>query len=150
MSASSATTDEWCVVAPWADGGSPVNGVAVDGPVQGLGARAGYERPARAMAVRFGAISAPLPSRAPSTSARSVSTCNTSTVGDVTLAEPKALLGFAGPTVIKNTIRADLPEGFQRSEFLLAHGFLDRVVNRIDQKATITQLLEYCRVGVRA
>ncbi len=71
-------------------------------------------------------------------------------LGDFTLAEPKALLGFAGPGVIKNTIRADLPEGFQRSEFLLEHGFLDRVVNRIDQKAQITTLLEYCRVGVRA
>ena len=46
-------------------------------------------------------------------------------LGDITIAEPKALLGFAGPTVIKNTIRADLPEGFQRSEFLLAQGFLD-------------------------
>ncbi|RMG10816.1 MAG: acetyl-CoA carboxylase carboxyltransferase subunit beta [Planctomycetota bacterium] len=68
-------------------------------------------------------------------------------LGDFTLAEPKALLGFAGPGVIKNTIRADLPEGFQRSEFLLEHGFLDMVVNRIDQKKVIGQLLEHCRVG---
>ena len=70
--------------------------------------------------------------------------------GDFTFAEPRALLGFAGPTVIKNTIRAELPEGFQRSEFLLEHGFLDRVVSRIDQKETITKILEHCRVGVRA
>lgn len=67
-------------------------------------------------------------------------------LGDVTLAEPRALLGFAGPGVIKNTIRADLPEGFQRSEFLLDHGFLDMVVNRVDQKSVITRLLEHCRV----
>lgn len=70
-------------------------------------------------------------------------------LGDFTLAEPKALLGFAGPGVIKNTIHADLPEGFQRSEFLLEHGFLDRVVNRVDQKAQITEILQHCRVGVR-
>jgi len=68
-------------------------------------------------------------------------------LGDFTLAEPKALLGFAGPGVIKNTIRADLPAGFQRSEFLLEHGFLDRVVNRVDQKGIISLLLEHCRVG---
>jgi len=67
-------------------------------------------------------------------------------LGDVTLAEPKALLGFAGPNVIKNTIRADLPAGFQRSEFLLEHGFLDRVVNRVDQKDVIGRLLEHCRI----
>ncbi len=67
-------------------------------------------------------------------------------LADVTLAEPRALLGFAGPGVIKNTIRADLPEGFQRSEFLLEHGFLDRVVSRVDQKAVIVQLLEHCRI----
>jgi acetyl-CoA carboxylase carboxyl transferase subunit beta len=71
-------------------------------------------------------------------------------LGDFTFAEPKALLGFAGPGVIKNTIRADLPEGFQRSEFLLEHGFLDRVVDRVDQKATITQILSHCRVGAGA
>jgi len=67
-------------------------------------------------------------------------------LGDVSLAEPKALLGFAGPGVIKNTIRADLPEGFQRSEFLLEHGFLDMVVSRVDQKATISRVLEHCRI----
>jgi acetyl-CoA carboxylase carboxyl transferase subunit beta len=71
-------------------------------------------------------------------------------LGDVTMAEPRALLGFAGPGVIKNTIRADLPKGFQRSEFLLEHGFLDMVVRRIDQKQTLLKLLDHCRVPVLA
>ena len=71
-------------------------------------------------------------------------------LGDVVMAEPKALLGFAGPTVIKNTIRSDLPEGFQRSEFLLEHGFLDMVVNRADQRETITKLLAHCPVPAAA
>jgi len=53
-------------------------------------------------------------------------------LGDVILAEPKALVGFAGPRVIEQTIRQSLPEGFQRSEFLLEHGFVDRVVHRKD------------------
>ena len=51
-------------------------------------------------------------------------------LGDVILAEPHALVGFAGPRVIEQTIRQSLPEGFQRSEFLLKHGFVDRVVSR--------------------
>lgn len=67
-------------------------------------------------------------------------------LGDVTLAEPKALLGFAGPNVIKNTIRSELPAGFQRSEFLLEHGFLDMVVNRKDQRDVLCRLLDHCRV----
>lgn len=71
-------------------------------------------------------------------------------LGDVTLAEPRALLGFAGPGVIKNTIRADLPKGFQRSEFLLEHGFLDMVVRRIDQKGILLKLLDHCRIPVVA
>lgn len=53
-------------------------------------------------------------------------------LGDINIAEPKALIGFAGPRVIKETIKKDLPEGFQRSEFLLDHGFLDFIVNRHD------------------
>lgn len=53
-------------------------------------------------------------------------------LGDINIAEPKALIGFAGPRVIKETIKKDLPEGFQRSEFLLEHGFLDFIVNRHD------------------
>jgi acetyl-CoA carboxylase carboxyl transferase subunit beta len=61
--------------------------------------------------------------------------------GDVILAEPKALIGFAGPRVIEQTIRQTLPEGFQRSEFLLEHGFVDAVVPRPEMKATIGTLL---------
>ena len=64
-------------------------------------------------------------------------------LGDVTLAEPKALIGFAGPRVIKNTIRQDLPEGFQRSEFLMEHGFVDRVVDRHDLRSEISSLIDY-------
>jgi acetyl-CoA carboxylase carboxyl transferase subunit beta len=62
-------------------------------------------------------------------------------LGDVTLAEPKALVGFAGPRVIEQTIRQTLPEGFQRSEFLLDHGFVDVVVPRKDLKATLANVL---------
>jgi len=62
-------------------------------------------------------------------------------LGDIILAEPKALVGFAGPRVIQQTIRQELPEGFQRAEFLLEHGFLDQIVHRQDLKATIGCLL---------
>jgi len=64
-------------------------------------------------------------------------------LGDVILAEPGALIGFAGPRVIKETIRQDLPEGFQRSEFLKEHGMVDRIVERADLKETITVLLKH-------
>ena len=63
--------------------------------------------------------------------------------GDVTLAEPGALIGFAGPRVIQNTIRTTLPEGFQRAEFLLEKGYVDRIVNRKDLKREIGTLLDY-------
>jgi acetyl-CoA carboxylase carboxyl transferase subunit beta len=62
-------------------------------------------------------------------------------LGDVNIAEPGALIGFAGPRVIKQTIGKDLPPGFQRAEFLLEHGFLDMVVHRKELKGTISQLL---------
>jgi len=62
-------------------------------------------------------------------------------LGDINFAEPEALIGFAGPRVIKETIKQDLPEGFQRSEFLLEHGFLDFIVDRKDLKETISDLL---------
>ncbi len=62
-------------------------------------------------------------------------------LGDVICAEPNALIGFAGPRVIKETIKKDLPEGFQRSEFLLEHGFLDFIVNRKDLKDKLGNLL---------
>ena len=63
-------------------------------------------------------------------------------LGDINIAEPGALIGFAGPRVIKQTIGKDLPEGFQRSEFQLEHGFVDAVVHRKEMKETITRLLK--------
>ncbi len=63
-------------------------------------------------------------------------------LGNLNIAEPKALIGFAGPRVIKETIKRDLPEGFQTSEFLLDHGFLDFIVNRKDLKEKLATLLE--------
>ncbi|MCI0572871.1 MAG: acetyl-CoA carboxylase, carboxyltransferase subunit beta [Myxococcaceae bacterium] len=62
-------------------------------------------------------------------------------LGDVIIAEPKALIGFAGPRVIEQTIRQKLPEGFQRSEFLLEHGMIDAIVHRKDLRAKLAQLL---------
>ena len=62
-------------------------------------------------------------------------------LGDVIIAEPKALIGFAGPRVIEQTIRQKLPEGFQRSEFLLEHGMIDAIVHRKDHKAKLAQLI---------
>lgn len=62
-------------------------------------------------------------------------------LGDLNIAEPGALIGFAGPRVIKETIKKDLPEGFQRSEFLLEHGFLDFIVDRKELKEKLTQLV---------
>jgi acetyl-CoA carboxylase carboxyl transferase subunit beta len=64
-------------------------------------------------------------------------------LGDLNIAEPGALIGFAGPRVIEQTIRQKLPEGFQRSEFLLEHGFLDAVVKRSDMKAYIARALKF-------
>ncbi len=70
-------------------------------------------------------------------------TASFASLGDVILAEPNALIGFAGPRVIKQTIRQDLPKGFQSSEFLLEHGMIDMVVPRPQLKATIAGLLRY-------
>ena len=64
-------------------------------------------------------------------------------LGDINIAEPGALIGFAGPRVIEQTIRQSLPEGFQRSEFLLEHGFLDLVVPRPELKATLARCLRH-------
>ena len=66
-------------------------------------------------------------------------------LGDVNIAEPGALIGFAGPRVIEQTIRQTLPEGFQRSEFLLEHGMLDMVVPRPELQRTIARCLSYFR-----
>lgn len=65
--------------------------------------------------------------------------------GDVIIAEPGALVGFAGPRVIEQTIKKQLPEGFQRAEFLLEHGMVDRVVARSEMKDTVANLLELLR-----
>ncbi|MFZ5800086.1 MAG: acetyl-CoA carboxylase, carboxyltransferase subunit beta [Candidatus Omnitrophota bacterium] len=64
-------------------------------------------------------------------------------LGDIMVAEPKALIGFTGPRVIEQTIRQKLPEGFQRSEFLLEHGLIDMIVHRKNLKNTLNQLLDY-------
>jgi acetyl-CoA carboxylase carboxyl transferase subunit beta len=66
-------------------------------------------------------------------------------LGDLNIAEPKALIGFAGPRVIEQTIRQKLPDGFQRSEFLVEHGMLDLVVDRRDMKATVARALRFMR-----
>jgi acetyl-CoA carboxylase carboxyl transferase subunit beta len=62
-------------------------------------------------------------------------------LGDIIMAEPNTLIGFAGQRVIKQTIGADLPEGFQRAEFLLEHGLIDMVVNRNDMKDSVAKFL---------
>ena len=65
-------------------------------------------------------------------------------LGDLVFAEPKALIGFAGPRTIKATIRLELPKGFQTSEFLLEHGYIDRIVRRPDLKSEIARTIDYC------
>jgi acetyl-CoA carboxylase carboxyl transferase subunit beta len=65
-------------------------------------------------------------------------------LGDLVFAEPKALIGFAGPRTIKATIRLELPKGFQTSEFLLEHGFIDRIVPRARLKSEIARSIDYC------
>jgi len=67
-------------------------------------------------------------------------------LGDLNIAEPGALIGFAGPRVIEQTIRQKLPEGFQRSEFLLQHGFLDAIVPRHEMKAYLIRALDFMGV----
>jgi acetyl-CoA carboxylase carboxyl transferase subunit beta len=67
------------------------------------------------------------------------------TLGDIIIAEPKALIGFTGPRVIEQTIRQKLPEGFQRSEFLLEHGLIDLIVHRRELKAMLARLLSHFR-----
>jgi acetyl-CoA carboxylase carboxyl transferase subunit beta len=65
-------------------------------------------------------------------------------LGDLVFAEPKALIGFAGPRTIKATIRLELPKGFQTSEFLLEHGYIDRIVRRVELKSEIARAIDYC------
>jgi len=66
-------------------------------------------------------------------------------LGDCIIAEPGALIGFAGPRTIAETIKIELPEGFQRSEFLLEHGFIDMIVQRKDLRSEIARLIDYCQ-----
>jgi acetyl-CoA carboxylase carboxyl transferase subunit beta len=65
-------------------------------------------------------------------------------LGDIILAEPGAMIGFAGPRVIANTINAELPPGFQTAEFMLQHGFVDRIVRRADLRREIARLIDFC------
>jgi acetyl-CoA carboxylase carboxyl transferase subunit beta len=64
--------------------------------------------------------------------------------GDITIAEPGAMIGFAGARTIWNTVRLELPEGFQTSEFLLEHGFVDRIVNRAELRTEVARIIDYC------
>ena len=70
-------------------------------------------------------------------------TASFASLGDITIAEPKALIGFAGPRVIKDTTQAKLPEGFQSSEFLMKKGMIDRIVERKNLRHELGLLLEY-------
>jgi acetyl-CoA carboxylase carboxyl transferase subunit beta len=65
-------------------------------------------------------------------------------LGDCLIAEPKALIGFAGPRTIAETIKVELPEGFQTAEFMLEHGFIDMIVHRKDLRSEIARLIDYC------
>jgi acetyl-CoA carboxylase carboxyl transferase subunit beta len=65
-------------------------------------------------------------------------------LGDIVIAEPKALIGFAGPRVVKSTVKQPLPPGFQTSEFLLEHGFVDRIVARPELRVEISRIIDYC------
>jgi acetyl-CoA carboxylase carboxyl transferase subunit beta len=65
-------------------------------------------------------------------------------LGDVIIAEPKALIGFAGPRVVQATVKIELPDEFQTSEFMLKHGFIDRIVHRADLRTEISRVIDYC------
>jgi acetyl-CoA carboxylase carboxyl transferase subunit beta len=69
-------------------------------------------------------------------------TASFAALGDVIVAEPGALIGFAGPRVIEETLRTELPDGFQRSEFQLEHGFIDKIVPRSELKKTLSRIIE--------
>ena len=76
-------------------------------------------------------------------------TASFASLGDIMLAEPDALIGFAGPRVIEQTIGQRLPEGFQRSEFQQEHGFIDQIVPRAQMRAVLSQLLRLHEGGVK-
>jgi acetyl-CoA carboxylase carboxyl transferase subunit beta len=70
-------------------------------------------------------------------------TASFATLGDLILAEPKCMIGFAGPRVVKETTHADLPPGFQTAEFMMQHGLVDMIVERKDMRAKIASVLRY-------
>lgn len=70
-------------------------------------------------------------------------TASFATIGDINLAEPGCMIGFAGPRVVKETTHQDLPKGFQTAEFMLEHGLIDRIVTRAKMRDTLAQLLGY-------
>ena len=74
-------------------------------------------------------------------------TASFASLGDIVLAEPKAMIGFAGQRVIEQTIGESLPEGFQTAEFLLEHGFIDKIVERQDLKETLYRLIKFHKGG---
>ena len=74
-------------------------------------------------------------------------TASFASLGDIILAEPGSMIGFAGPRVIEQTIGESLPEGFQTAEFLLEHGFIDKIVERKDMKETLYKLINYHKGG---
>lgn len=76
-------------------------------------------------------------------------TASFASLGDIIIAEPNALIGFAGPRVIEQTINQKLPEGFQRSEFMLKQGFIDMVVERKEMRQTLAKLLKMHTLGGR-
>jgi acetyl-CoA carboxylase carboxyl transferase subunit beta len=65
-------------------------------------------------------------------------------LGDIIIAEPRALVGFAGPRVVAATVTSPLPDGFQTSEFMLEHGFVDRIIHRADLRSEIARIIDYC------
>lgn len=77
-------------------------------------------------------------------------TASFATLGDIILAEPKCMIGFAGPRVVKETTHADLPPGFQTAEFMMKHGLVDMIVERKDMRATLASLLAYISPQGRA
>ena len=70
-------------------------------------------------------------------------------LGDIIISEPKAMIGFAGPRVIKDTTQSELPEGFQTAEFLIERGLIDSIVSRMDMKARLTQYLDYLCLNLK-
>jgi acetyl-CoA carboxylase carboxyl transferase subunit beta len=77
-------------------------------------------------------------------------TASFATLGDIIIAEPKCMIGFAGPRVVKETTHADLPPGFQTAEFMMQHGLVDMIVDRKDMRTTLAKLLRYMAAGKAA